>query len=208
MKKIYLSALALGFLSLNLSAQENSNLYDFSGTAKKHDFKSLKTNSSESNISFQNKALNVLWTEDFSGGTGALETANGTWVAGGTNSAYWVVGDNPHPLAANNWTEEMDADYLKWDSYNPNSGETNFASTAIDGEIVSPTITYTGVTNSIGIQFQTEAMYCCNANAAPFGIAVSTDDGGTWSATVPVSFGVDRNEPTDGVAHPFYMRQT
>lgn len=201
MKKIYLSALALGVLSLNLTAQENSNVYDFSGTAKKHDFKSMKSGA-ESNPNYQTKALNVLWTEDFSGGSSALETTNGTWVAGGTNSAYWEIGDNPHPLASFNWTEQMDADYLKWDSYNPNDSEAAFSTTPVDGEIVSPSISYTGVTNSIGIQMQTEAMYCCNADAAPFGISVSIDDGATWSAVVPLDFGVDRNEATEDIAQP------
>ena len=201
MKKIYLSAIVLS-CSTMVFAQRNTNVHSFTETKGKINLtpSNVKPQTQTSN---QEKALNILWSEDFSGGGGAMQTGNGTWVAGGTNGSYWVIGDNPHPLSSNGWTEQMDAEYLKWDSYNPNSNEPGgFSTTMIDGELVSPTINYTGNTNSIGIQFETEAMYCCNFQYAPFGVAVSTDDGANWSATIPLDLMVDRNEPTEDIAQP------
>ncbi len=197
MKKIYLSALLLSCSTMVL-AQRNTNLHSFNGTKGKANL-APSTVKPQSQTQVQTKVLNVLWTEDFSGGTG-LTTSNGTWVAGGTNSAYWSI-ETVHPLSGNGWTSALNGDHLSWDSYNPNSNETAFATTPVDGEVVSPTISYTS-TNSIGIQFTTEAMYCCNFNGAPFGVQVSTDDGATWSTTVPLNLMVDRNEPTEDLAHP------
>jgi hypothetical protein len=209
MKKVYLSALALVCAVSGLNAQQTTREYHFGPIKETAKLSPNAVKPSNTAID-QTKALNILWTEDFSGGMGPLSTANGAYVGGGANGAtYWTIGAGTHPLSSFGWTEQMDNEFLRWDSYNPNSAEPGgFASTQINGEIVSPTITYTGTTNSIGISFDTETMYCCNFNYAPFGISTSTDDGATWSDTVYFDFGVDRNEATEDIAHPLFVNQS
>jgi hypothetical protein len=116
------------------------------------------------------------------------------------------MGTFPHPLAAiiPSLTVGLTGDFLKWDSYNPNSNEANFATTSVFGEFVSPTIDLSASTtaNNIGIAFNTQTAYCCNFQVKPFYIAFSEDDGATWTAPVAIDFGVDRNELTEDIANP------
>ena len=199
--KTLLSAVLIS-ISTFAFGQRNTQLHSFAEAKGKMRLTPSSTKPLEQ-PSVQTKALNILWSEDFSGGTGALQTANGQWVSGGTNGSYWEIGDNPHPLSGDGWTEQMDAEYLKWDSYTPNSNEPGgFSTTMLDGEIVSPSISYTGNTNSIGIQFKTEALYCCNYELKPFGVAASMDDGATWSATLPIDMKIGKNDATEDIAHP------
>ena len=197
MKRIYLSALAMSVVAVGAFAQTNDNPERMVPIKESSQLTAPSDNPGASVVN-QSKALNILWTEDFSG------AAATNWTFGGSNGNYWTIGDNPHPLSAfTGWAEMMDTEYLAWDSYNPIGTEPGgFATTAVDGEAVSPTIVLAGNTNSVGIQFNTEAYYCCNYEYRPFGISVSMDDGATWSDTLEMDFGVDRNEATANIANP------
>ena len=202
MKRVYLSAFAMSVITAGAFAQTTVNPERMT-PIKESSQLTPPTNKPTTSVGDESKALNILWTEDFSGGALPLETANGQWVVGGTNGAYWSIGDNPHPLSAFGWTDMMTTEYLAWDSYNEiNEPAGSFATTMVDGEAVSPTITLAGNTNSVGIQFDTEAYYCCNYQYRPFGVSASMDNGATWSDTLEFDFGVDRNESTQAIAQP------
>lgn len=200
MKKFYFTSLLLSaafasnaqtIADLHTFENQKLGLADYSGVVRN----AKPTNNSE-------KALNIVWTEDFAG-TNAMETGNGVWTVNGTNGAYWTISSAAHALSAFGYDHSLDARHLHWDSYTPNSAEAGgFASTAIDGEAISPSIDLSGLTNSIGIQFNTSAIYCCNYQYKPFGIAFSSDDGATWSNTLPIDFGADRNVPTEDLGDP------
>lgn len=184
-------------LGVTAYSQSNSKLHQF-GEQKLNrlDYNSdLVLSKGKPVLNNQEKALNVIWTEDFSGSV-ALQTANGDYAVTGTTGSYWTLSSSTtHPLGSLSFA--MNGRHLRWDSYTPNSAETAFASTPVDGEIVSPAIDCSGLTNSIGIQFITQTTYCCNASYKPYSISVSTDDGATWSAPLSIGFGYDRNQPTE-----------
>jgi hypothetical protein len=149
------------------------------------------------------KALNVLWTEDF-GGTTALTTPNGVYTAAGNPGVYWSLGST-HPMSTYGYADNLTGRFLTWNSFGPiypNEPANGFATTPVDGEVVTPAIDLSGGANGIVMTFKTEAMYCCNATEIPFAIAISEDDGATWSTPIPVDLGVDRNQPTEDIAQP------
>lgn len=195
MKKIYLFA-ATAFLFGSVHAQRVSSPEFF--TAEKANLETFSPRQSQES---NNERATPIWEEDFSGGTG-LTTSQGTWTTEGAQGSYWTIGANPHPLNGFGWTNAMDAEYLAWDSYNPNDSEGAFATTPVAGAIYSPTIDLSSATNGAVLRMDVETMYCCNFQETPWYIEISTDDGVTWSAPVPIDFGVDRNDPTEDIAHP------
>lgn len=205
MKKVYLGFLAFG-IAATATAQENSTK-----RAPQQADPHLEITQGKPAISSNNqqKNLNILWTEDFSGGTNPLETGQGQWAVEGPDGAYWDINSDPHPLpATGGWVSQMNAEHAEWDSWGPiDEPPGSFATTSVLGALVSPSIALTGNTNSIGISFITETMYCCNFNEdiRPFGVSISTDDGTTWSDTVRFDFGIDRNEPTADIINPLQV---
>lgn len=201
MKKQYLFVGLSLLLSSSLSfGQKTKENYNF-GQAKlemidREGGRALPTQHTE-----DDRALVTLWSEDFTGSTG-LTTANGTWVVEGAEGSYWTIGNDTHPLSSFNWTHALDGEHLTWDSYNPNDSEASFASTAVNGAIVSPTMDLSASTNGAFLEFDVETMYCCNYSEFPWFIYVSTDGGTSWSSAIALDFGVDRNVPTEDIAHP------
>ena len=198
MKKVYLLGASLIFGACAF-AQLNATDYKFNSIKMKASkFQKPILDKKKVKGKVEKAAGDVIWSEDFE--TGSLTTSNGTWVTGGTNDTYWNVGST-HALAAFGWTSNLNGSFLQWDSYNPNSSEASFASTAVDGSVTSPTIDLSTVTNAV-LNFKTESMYCCNVNEFPWGLAISVDNGTTWSDTVELDFGVDRNSATEYVEAP------
>ena len=199
MKKVYISFLLIGSTATGFAQNTSTNRVPHKEGAN------LTAPSNKPATQVYEKALNVLWTEDFSGGAGALQTTNGQWTVEGSEGAFWDITTAAHPLSGFGWSHAMNGDHAQWNSYGPNANEPGgFASTPVMGALISPTIVLSGNTNSIGIQFLTETMYCCNYDETvrPFGISVSVDDGVSWSDTLRFDFGVDRNEATEDIAHP------
>lgn len=200
MKKVYLMVLGVAVAGASF-AQRTSETYDFGMQKLGNELHKMTPNRTLPTVSADDRALNILWTEDFSGGTG-LTTGNGTWVTEGAEAGYWTIGTDPHPLSGFGWAHALDAEHMTWDSYNPNSAEAQFATTIVNGAIYSPQMDLSSATNGVVLEFDLETMYCCNYQEFPWYIYVSTDDGATWSAGIPLDFGVDRNVATEDIAHP------
>ncbi len=149
------------------------------------------------------KALNVLWTENFGTSTAGLTTTNGTWVQNvAPDSAYWSL-KTTHPMSAYGYADQLTGAYLAWNSFGPiYPGETNFASTPVSGAVVSPDIDLSAATNGVMMTFKTEAMYCCHVTEIPFKISISEDGGTTWTNPITVDLGVDRNQASSDIAQP------
>jgi len=188
-------------MGLSTLAQRNTTDFNFGEKALGNELKLKETRPNSQIANNQDRVLNVLWTENFTTGTG-LATANGTWVTAGANGGYWTIASTAHPLSIYGWTHAMTGRHMRWDSYNPNDAEVNFATTVINGSITSPSMDLSGALNGAILEFETESMYCCNANEKPWMLYVSQDDGGSWSPAIPLDFGVDRNVATEDVAHP------
>jgi len=188
MKKVYLLG-AILFSGVTAFGQLNSNAYNFS--SRKINSPKLQASKPEAKkVKATEKASgDVLWSEDFE--TGSLTTSNGTWVTGGTNDTYWTVAST-HPLAPFGWTSDLTGSFLTWDSYNPNSNEATFATTQVDGSVISPAIDLSSISNAV-LNFNTETQYCCNNQEFPWRLAISVDNGTTWSDTVELDFGVEIN---------------
>lgn len=197
MKKVYLMAASL--LLAGSSAWSQSALEAPERKMGKALTPSKDSRVVENNASAQDRAT-VYWQEDFNGATG-LTTGQGTWTAGGPQSAYWDIGST-HPLTAFGWTNAMDQDFLIHDSYNPNDSETDFATTPVNSEIISPAIDLSAFPAQAVLTMDVETMYCCNFQEQPYYLYISTDGGTSWSSAIPLNFGVDRNEPTEDIAHP------
>ncbi|MBK9190378.1 MAG: hypothetical protein IPM77_02160 [Crocinitomicaceae bacterium] len=201
MKKVYLLG-GIFFLGAATFAQQTSKSYNFHGAQlSKYNFESHEAQRPVTTTQNQDRVLNILWTEDFAGST-ALTTGNGTYTVGGANGSYWTIGTAAHPLSSFGWTNAMNGRHLMWDSYNPNDSETNFATTAIAGYIETPVMDLSGQTNGAIVEFVTESMYCCNYQEKPWYLQVSENGGTTWSTDIVIDFGVDRNVPTEDIAHP------
>jgi len=152
------------------------------------------------------KNLNVLWSEDFTtavNGTGdvAFNTSNGSYIRSGSQGNYW--GHSVSATSPINSQVNMVGRYMLWNSYTPNSNETNFSSTSVFGSIQTPTIDLSDAdNNNISLSFITTTMYCCHPQQFPWKISVSTDDGVTFSAPIQIDFGVNRNLETSIIASP------
>lgn len=205
MKKIYylsLAAIALG--TANANAQK---LYQ---PAKSIKMKAEVQNESRPvntpNATFQSKALNILWEEDFetpgtAGPNALFATSNGNYVGDGTDSLLWDItnaGNNPLNTAS-----EMTGQYMRWNSYTPNSNEQDFASTPVNGAIRTPIMDLSGAAdNLVTMEFNTASIYCCHPQEFPWTVAVSTDGGANFGTPIQLDFGVERNTYTNTVDSP------
>ncbi len=181
------------FSGLSVFGQLNSNAYNFSSkkiSAPKS--KEEKPESKKVKGSTEKAAGDVLWSEDFE--TGSFTTNNGTWSSVGQDD-YWNVSD-VHPWWTNGLSD-LNGQFLYWSS----TDVLNPVAEAVSGSIISPTINMAGKTN-INLSFNTEAQYCCNNAEYPFRISISNDNGTTWSDTVELDFGIDRNQPTESSNSP------
>ena len=199
MKKVYLFG-ALLISGFTVMGQSNIKPYDFG--LVKHQV-NPNPNPVESNYRPGNessdRALNILWTEDFTG-TGALTTANGMWTVAGSEGSYWSMSSSATtPLG---YPNNLNGRHLLWDSYNPVSAvepSGSFATTIVEGAAISPTIDLTGYSN-VTVQFDLNGRYCCNAE--PWSVAVSNDDGMTWGPEIPLNLGLDDNVTTNDIDEP------
>ncbi len=205
MKKVYFSIASLALCATawgqNLTKEYNFGVDGKITTPKTQPSVVAVKPSTPAQIEEAEKALNVLWTEDF-GGTTAMTTPNGVYTAAGNPGVYWSLGST-HPMSSYGYADNLTGRFLTWNSFGPiYPTEVDFASTPVDGEVVSPAIDFSTGANGIVMTFKTEAMYCCNATEIPFAIAISEDNGTTWSAPIPVDLGVDRNQPTEDIMQP------
>lgn len=206
MKKVYFSIASLA-LCATAFGQNLTKDYNFGEDGKitspklQPSIVAVKP-SSAAQVNETEKALNILWSEDFEGSTTPLTTTKGLYVATGNPGVYWSLGST-HPMSTYGYSDQLTGKYLTWNSFGPiYPTETDFASTPVTGEVITPAIDLTGGTNGVVMSFKTEAMYCCNATIVPFFLAVSEDNGATWSAPIAIDLGVDRNQATEDIAQP------
>jgi hypothetical protein len=158
---------------------------------------------------FQNgeKVLNILWSEDFTSATNgagaiAFNTTNGDYTRSLDDGSFWSQSNNANtPLGG---PMGLQGRYMLWNSYTPNSNEsTGFSTTNVIGAIQTPTIDLSGAAdNNVKLSFVTASMYCCHPQQFPWQVAVSTDNGATFSAPMTLDFGVGRNVSTAIIASP------
>jgi hypothetical protein len=208
MKKFYLSTAMVAILASTF-AQSNTKEYSFrkadNAAISLDEIQLAPWDKSQGN-DIQGKALTTLWEDDFSG-SGATNTNQGQWTTLGANGSFWTMETTVHPLNSLNGTRFnnfLTGRYLTWDSYNPiEANEADFATTAVFGEISTPSIDLSSATGRIGIQFNTQTGYCCNYQEKPYKIYYSNDDGATWSAPLSLAFnGAARNVFTDDTDRP------
>ena len=199
MKKVYLFG-ALLISGFTVMGQVNTTPYDF-GVIKhavNPNLNPVENNYRPANQS-DDRALNILWTEDFAG-TGALTTGNGMWTTAGTEASYWSLTSSAStPLGFPN---NLDGRHLLWDSRTPVSAiepAGSFATTFVEGSAISPTIDLTGYTD-VTLQFDLNGRYCCASE--PWSVAVSNDNGASWSLEIPLDLGLDDNVTTNDIAEP------
>lgn len=195
--------LSLMIIGASLNGQNNMMPYDF-GIVKTKLIEN--PNTIENNIrpsidpTSNDRALNILWTEDFSGSS-SLVTSNGTWTLSGLEGTYWSFSsNNTNPLGYLNY---MSGRHLLWDSYTPVSAiEPNnlFATTPVEGSVISPIIDLSGYTNAI-MTFDINGLYCCNNE--PWTVSVSNDNGINWGSEIPLNLGLDDNTSTNNLNQPF-----
>lgn len=201
MKKVYLFG-ALLLSGLTVIGQSNITPYDFGMVKSKViENQNPEENNFRPNTDLQSgdRALNILWTEDFSGTT-ALTTSNGTWTVSGSEGAYWELTTSTNsPLGYANY---LSGRHLLWDSYTPVSAvepSGSFASTLVEGSVMTPTIDLTGYTNAT-LEFDLNGRYCCNDE--PWTVSVSNNDGVTWGTEIPLNLGLDDNVTSSDIAQP------
>jgi hypothetical protein len=199
MKKVYLLVSSLAMVT-SVFSQFKTEVYNYNLSRKMTNVLEGSSPAVAGKLTEKQveKSISAIWSENFTVTT-PLNTSNGTWVTGGVNSAYWTVGSS-HPMPG--YTDNMTGSFLIWNSYGPNANETDFASTAVAGEIVSPTIDLSTLTSGAMLSFKTDAMYCCHTSEIPFKIAVSENDGVSWSTPITLDFGIDRNVPSQYLDNP------
>jgi hypothetical protein len=207
MKKIYLSVVGLSCVLIS-NAQVGKSTYSFGEKSIETPAlapKDIAEDGKKETSTAVEKGITYLWSEDFTG-TG-FNTSNGQWIEStAPDSAYWNV-QSTHPMSSYNYNEALNGNFLAWNSFTPiyalEQGVTGgFAKNTVTGAVTSPKINLSSVTNGLAIQFKTEAMYCCNNQEFPFMLAVSNNNGTTWSNPIPVDLGVDRNVWTKDIAQP------
>ena len=191
---------ALLIMNLSVLAQNGAELYKF-GVEKypiNPNTNPVAIINGRSNVT-NDRALNVLWTEDFDG-SAALTTANGLWTVAGPEGSYWSLSSSTTtPLG---YPNNLDGRHLMWDSRSPVSAmepSGSFATTPVEGSVISPAIDLTGYTN-VTLQFDLNGRYCCNAE--PWTVSISSDNGTVWGAEIPLSLGLDDNVTTNDIAEP------
>ena len=197
MKNLYLLC-ALFLAGSTAFGQHNHQPYEF-GLLEKKVYQNLFGDEYRPTQNYANhdRALNILWTENFTGSNG-LTTPNGDWTTAGTDGAFWSI--DAGTVAPNGYPLSMSGDHLLWNSYDPIVNvEQGFATTQVDGAIVSPTINLSGYTEA-ALEFNLNAMFCCNDE--PWTISVSNDDGGTWSDEIPLNLDLGPNDNTNAIATP------
>ncbi|MEX1002516.1 MAG: T9SS type A sorting domain-containing protein [Crocinitomicaceae bacterium] len=198
MKKIYLMGIAILAGSFSYG-QSNHERYTF-GLMQKKTYSGLINQNVRPSAVSDDRALNILWTEDFSGTT-ALTTGNGVWTTSGPEGAYWQMSTGTS--GPNGYALSMDGRHLLWDSYTPVT-EASFASTPVEGTVISPTIDLSGATSSAAsIEFDLNAMFCCNQE--PWTFNISNDDGVTWGADIPLNLDLGANDNTNDLAEPVHF---
>ena len=140
MKKVYLIG-ALLMVGSSTIAQSNFQAYTFGVKEKMVNYNSSVQDNpanNKRNVESGDRDLNIVWSEDFTGSTG-LVTANGTWTTEGPDASYWSIDGGS--TAPNGYALSMNGDHLLWNSYDPIVNvEPNFATTPVDGSIITPTI--------------------------------------------------------------------
>jgi hypothetical protein len=210
MKKIYY--LSLAALVLGVADANAQKLYQPAKSIKmKADAVTESRPIGGENASFQSKALNIIWEEDFetSGTAGAnalFATSNGDYVGDGVDSLYWELtnaGTNPLGPAS-----ELTGQFMRWDSYSPNQNEQpNFAATSVNGAIRTPVIDLSSAPNNlVTMEFSTASIYCCHPQEFPWTVAVSTDGGATFGTPIALDFGVERNTYTNTIDSPLNVK--
>lgn len=196
MKKIYLFG-AILFAGAASFGQNNTTAYNFGVKQEKVYTGEVAFNRpTELNT---DRALNILWIEDFTGS--ALTTSNGVWTTQGTDANFW--GLHTGNAGSNGYGLSMNGSHLYWDAYTDIVNvEPTFASTPVDGEVISPTIDLTGYAD-VMLEFDLNAMFCCNEE--PWGLAVSNDGGTTWSATIPLDLGLGANDQSNDIGEPVHF---
>ncbi|MDX1348719.1 MAG: T9SS type A sorting domain-containing protein [Putridiphycobacter sp.] len=200
MKKVYLFG-ALLLAGTTVIGQSNTEPYTF-GVLKSPVSPNPNPveNTYRPTSKADDRALNILWTEDFDG-SGALTTNNGMWTTAGSEASYWALTTSATtPLG---YPNNMDGRHLLWDSRTPVSAiepTGSFATTPVEGSAITPVIDLTGYTN-VTLQFDMNGRYCCNAE--PWTVAVSNDNGATWGAEIPMDIGLDDNVTTNDIAEPY-----
>jgi len=196
MKKVYL----LGALLMTGIAFGQSNLepYSFGLLKEKVNTQPLKTDFRPHATQSDERAVNILWTEDFAGTT-PLTTGNGMWTTAGPEGSYWELSTGT--TAPNGYQLFMDGRHMLWDSRTPVGANEpgGFATTPVEGSVASPTIDLTGYTD-VAMEFDLNAMFCCNEE--PWTIAVSNDNGVNWGAEIPLDLGLTANDNSNDLAEP------
>jgi len=200
MKKIYLFG-ALLISGFTVMGQSNLKPYTFGKLQEKVNTKAI-LNEYRPSASAEDRALNILWTEEFDGSTD-LTTGNGLWTvstaAPFTEGSYWAM--STATTAPNGFALFMDGRHLLWDSRTPiGSNEPGgFATTIVNGFVESPTIDLSATSNAT-LEFDLNAMFCCNDE--PWSIAISNDNGATYGAEIPLDLGLGANDNSNDLAEP------
>ena len=208
MKKIYLGALAIGFIATGAIGQNLVSPYQF---GQKNELSNAVEKITTPKDKFsKNITKALIWSEDFGGigtspiatGGPSFTTPNGIWTTGGANGNVWK-----HGFLSSNGTWSTNIPVLASTSaangfmmFDADSVNTDWSLSPIDmvaspvgltGELISPAIDLTLETSAL-LTFEQDYRYCCGNDALNINVYVSTNDGVTWSAPYQAS----KNEVT------------
>lgn len=151
-----------------------------------------------------NRGGNLLWFEDFAGGSnipgGGIQTNNGTWTASNTNGNIWkhdLWGPagcfSTNITVPNTFSQSNGILLFDGDSANcVTPGATPvFNQNAWIGSITSPSIDLSGNQDVI-VEFDYAVRHCCSA--ANMSVAFSTNGGSTFGAEFPLTLPTANNQ--------------
>jgi len=165
MKKIYICAMALGFVSL-ANAQSNSSTISYRlETAEKVTVKTVNNNDKAPG--------DVIWMEDFTGGFPAGWTQGGTT---NTNSDNWVINSidvNPTNYPPSQYTDVTPIASTSGGNHMLFVAENATPVSDRDSYFQTTAIPLTGQA-SVAVRIQSKFRLCCSADAA-LNLVVSTD---------------------------------
>ncbi|MEX1193348.1 MAG: T9SS type A sorting domain-containing protein [Brumimicrobium sp.] len=198
----------LSALTLSLGfAFGQSEYYNFGTPGPMGEYQGQLINVTKYKPSNANKALNVVWEEDFTGATNgtapiAFSTTNGDYTLDGAEGDYWSQTNAANPPIGN--PTGMNGRYMRWNSYDNVTNEAaGFATTDVNGAIRTPVIDLSGSPdNNLKLSFITASMFCCHPDEFPWAISVSTDGGTSFGAPILIDFGVSRNVNTSSLSSP------